>query len=217
MPPGVKICGLTRIADVEWAVSCGADAIGLVMVPSPRQVDERSARELLRAAGPDVIKVAVFRFVSDDDVRGLTDLGFDAVQGEGAPAMPASLAFLPVVNDGPRLRSRAADALSAGHHSAVARFDRLGSPALLLDGPRGGGGGVAADTRRATALARCHRIVLAGGLTPENVAQSVAAVGPVAVDVSSGVESGPGLKDRQRVKAFIEAARATAVTRETIS
>ncbi len=217
MPPGVKICGLTRIADVEWAVSCGADAIGLVMVPSPRQVDERSVRELLRAAGPDVIKVAVFRFVSDDDVRGLTDLGFDAVQGEGAPAMPAALAFLPVVNDGPRLRSRADDALSAGHHSAVARLDRLGNPALLLDGPRGGGGGVAANTRRATTLARCHRIVLAGGLTPENVAQSVEAVGPVAVDVSSGVESGPGLKDHQRVKAFIEAARGTAVTRETIS
>ena len=217
MPPGVKICGLTRIADVEWAVACGADAIGLVMVPSPRQVDERSARELLRAAGPDVIKVAVFRFVCDDDLHGLTDLGFDAVQGEGAPAVPTTLVFLPVVNDGPRLRTRAADALSAGHHSAAARLDRLRNPALLLDGPRGGGGGVATNTRRATALARCHRIVLAGGLTPENVAQSVAAVGPVAVDVSSGVESGPGLKDHQRVKAFIEAARGTAVTRETIS
>ncbi len=76
---------------------------------------------------------------------------------------------------------------------------------------------MAADARRATALARCHRIVLAGGLTPENVARSVAAVGPVAVDVSSVVESGPGQKDRQRVKAFIEAARAKAVTRETIS
>jgi len=217
MSPHVKICGLTRVADVEWAVACGADAIGLVLAPSPRQVDKRSARELLRAAGPDVIKVAVFRFVSDDDVRGLTALGFDAVQGEGAPALPTTLAFLPVVIDGPRLRSRAADAVSARHHSAVARLDRLGNPALLLEGPRGGGGGVAADTRRATALARGHRIVLAGGLTPENVARSVAAVGPVAVDVSSGVESGPGLKDRQRVKAFIEAARAAAATRETIS
>ena len=169
MPPGVKICGLTRIADVEWAVACGAEAIGLVLAPSPRQVDRRSARELLRAAGPDVIKVAVFRLVSDDDVGGLTDLGFDAVQGGGAPAMPTTLAFLPVVIDGPRLRSRAADTLSAVNVSAVARLDRLGNPALLLEGPRGGGGGMAANTRRATALARCHRIVLAGGLTPENV------------------------------------------------
>ncbi len=220
MPPGVKICGLTCIADVEWAVACGADAIGLVLVPSPRQVAERSVLNLLRAAGPDVIKVAVFRFVSDDDMRGLTDLGFDAVQGErrveGVPAMPATLAFLPVINDGPRLQSRADDAVNAGHHSAVARLDRLGNPALLLDGPRGGGRGVAADTHRATALAQCHRIVLAGGLTPENVARSVADVGPVAVDVSSGVESGPGLKDHQRVRAFIEAARATTVTKETI-
>ncbi len=76
---------------------------------------------------------------------------------------------------------------------------------------------MAAETRRATALAQCHRIVLAGGLTPENVARSVADIGPVAVDVSGGVESRPGLKDRQRVKAFIEAARATAITREAIS
>ena len=62
MPPGVKICGLTRVADVEWAVVCGADAIGLVLAPSPRQVAKRNVRELLRAAGPGVIKVAVFRF-----------------------------------------------------------------------------------------------------------------------------------------------------------
>lgn len=221
MPPGVKICGLTRVADVEWAVACGADAIGLVLAPSPRQVAKRNVRELLRAAGPDVIKVAVFRFFSDDDVLGLTDLGFDAVQGggkeEGVPAMPATLAFLPVINDGPRLQARAANAMRAGHRPAIAGLDRLGNPTVLLDGPRGGGGGVAADTGRAMALARCHRIVLAGGLTPENVARSVAAVGPVAVDVSTGVESGPGLKNHQRVKAFIEAARAPAITREAIS
>ena len=213
----MKICGLTRVTDVEWAVVCGADAIGLVLAPSPRQVARSRTQELLRAAGPDVIKVAVFRFVSDDDVRGLTDLGFDAVQGEGAPAMPATLAFLPVVTDGPRLRSRAADLLRAGYHSVGAGLARLGNPTLLLDGPRGGGGGVAADPHRATALARCRRIVLAGGLTPENVARSLAAIGPVAVDVSSGVESSPGLKDHQRVKAFIEAARATATTTEAIS
>lgn len=211
----MKICGLTRIADVEWAVACGADAIGVVLAPSPRQVDRSSVRELLRAAGSNVIKVAVFRFVSEDDARGLTDLGFDAVQGEGTPAMPATLAFLPVVLDGPRLRSRAADVLSAGRDATG--LDRLGNPTLLLDGPRGGGGGLLADTRRATALAQCHRIVLAGGLTPENVAQSVADIGPVAVDVSSGIESSPGLKDHQRMKAFIEAARATATTREAIS
>ena len=135
MPPGVKICGLTRTADVEWAVACGADAVGLVLAPSPRQVDNSSARKLLRAAGPNVIKVAVFRFVSRDDLSQLADLGFDAVQGEmdGMPAVPTTLALLPVINDGPQLRSRAAGLPAVGRRPAVDGWDRLGNPVLLLD------------------------------------------------------------------------------------
>jgi len=219
MPPCVKICGLTRTTDVEWAVACGADAIGLVLAPSPRQVDHRSVRELLLAAGADVIKVAVFRSVATANVGRLADLGFDAIQGGGetVAATPDTLAFLPVVTDGPGLQSRATMALNRVRQAGSAVWSRLGSPDLLLDGPGGGGGGVVVDMCRARALALCHRIVLAGGLTPENVARSVAAIGPVAVDVSSGVESGPGLKDHQRMKAFIEAARTVAPTTEAIS
>ena len=214
----MKICGLTRTADVECAVTCGTDAIGIVLAPSPRQVEYRAARELLGAAGPDVIKVAVFRSAAGADLHQLADLGFDAVQGEVVvPAMPDTLAFLPVVTDGPRLESRATTALAGGHQANSAALSRLGAPDILLDGPRGGGGGVLADTHRARALALGHRIVLAGGLTPENVARSVAAICPVAVDVSSGVESAPGLKDHNRLKAFIEAVRTAATTTEAIS
>ena len=219
MPPSVKICGLTRTADVEWAVSCGADAIGIVLAPSPRQVDRGRAQELIRAAGSAVIKVAVFRSTAGADLQQLSDLGFDAVQGEPAvmPATSTPLVFLPVVIDGPRLQSRVTTALAGWRQAGSAAWSRLGNPDLLLDGPRGGGGGVVADINRARVLAVGHRIVLAGGLTPENVARSVAAIGPVAVDVSSGVESAPGLKDHNRVKAFIEAVRTAATTTEAIS
>ena len=218
MPPRVKICGLTRTVDVEWAVACGANAIGIVLAPSPRQVDHGRARELIRAAGSDVTKVAVFRSAAGADLQQLSDLGFDAVQGEAVvmPARPTTLAFLPVVIDGRQLQSQVTTALAAGHRADAAAWTRLGNPDLLLDGPRGGGGGVVADIHRATDLASVHRIVLAGGLTPENVARAVAAIGPVAVDVSSGVESAPGLKDHRRMEAFIEAVRTTATTTEAI-
>jgi len=86
---------------------------------------------------------------------------------------------------------------------------------LLLDGPAGGGGGLRADASRARRLAARCSIVLAGGLRPDNVARAIRAVGPVAVDVSSGVESAPGAKDRDLVHAFIEAARDAAAGKGT--
>lgn len=217
MPPHVKICGLTQIADLEWAIGCGVDAIGLVMATSPRRVSEKIARRLLLAAGSEVIKIAVFRSLVAADLRLLADLGFDAVQGEGSPASPVALPLLPVIIDGPRLQARVAGVLGIPRRWSPGAMSKLGHPALLLDGPRGGGGGVTADTHRAKQLASRHRIVLAGGLTPENVARSVEAIGPVAVDVSSGVERGPGMKDHGRVKAFIEAARTAAISTEASS
>ena len=213
MSVGVKICGLTTVADIEYAVSHGADAIGIVLVPSPREVDRELARDLLLAAGPNVIKVAVFRTVSTVDVSGLADLGFDAVQGQGAgagaPDIPGGLGFLPVITDGADLLARA--------NSALGTLRGLGNPTLLLDGPGGGGRGERVVTARARRLARSYPIVLAGGLTPDNVAWAVNVISPVAVDVSSGVESRPGRKDHGKVQAFIEAARAAAPRTEPIS
>lgn len=200
MPVRVKICGLTTPADVEWAVASGADAIGIVQTPSLRHVDRRTATTLLRAAGSGVVKVAVFHGVTAAEIDEAADMGFDAVQAEQLPAqLPRGLGVLPRITDGPGLKARV---------NALARLDsdrlaRLGDPELLLTGPMGGSRGNPPDRHRARKLAASHRLVLAGGLDPGNVARAIEIIQPVAVDVSSGVERSPGHKDRDLVKAFI--------------
>ena len=200
----VKICGLTTPADVEWAVACGADAIGIVRAPSLRQVDARTAGALLRAAGSGVLKVAVYREVDQAGMTESLGIGFDIVQAERFPdTLPHEAAILPVITDGPQLNARIAR-LPAPPEMGL---ERLGSPRLLLDGPQGGGRGMRPDRHRARRLAASYPIALAGGLNPRNVARSIEIVRPVAVDVSSGVEVTPGRKDRELVKAFIVEAR----------
>ena len=208
----MKICGLTTTADVEWAVACGADAIGIVQAPSLRQVDRRTAETLLRAAGSGVLKVAVFREVDPPQLLDLLSMGFDAVQAENLPeVLPPGLAILPVVTDGRHLMAR----VKALPRVVSGGLTQLGNPELLLDGPMGGGRGMAPDRHRARKLAASRRIVLAGGLKPRNVARAIEVIRPVAVDVSSGVERSPGCKQRDLVKAFIVEARSALLKEET--
>ncbi len=212
MPIRVKICGLTTPADVEWTVACGADAIGIVQAPSLRQVDRRTAETLLRAAGSGVMKVAVFREVDTPQLLELVSMGFDAVQAERLPeAVPPGLAVLPVITDGPYLMAR----VKALPRVVDGGLAQLGHAELLLDGPIGGGRGMRPDRHRARKLAASHRIVLAGGLNPRNVARAIEVIRPVAVDVSSGVERSPGCKQRDLVKAFIVQARRALLKEET--
>ena len=194
----VKICGVTSPEAVEAAVAAGADAIGFVLAAdSPRRLAPADARRLAALVPPFVARVAVLRHPSFDEARAAIDaIAPDLVQAEPSTAIERAIEgrvrLLPVLHDGPGLLERLP----------------FGAPAVLLEAEGRGGRGLAPDLERAAALARRVRLVLAGGLTPDNVAAAIAAVRPFAVDVSSGVESSPGVKDPRRIAAFIAAARA---------
>ena len=194
----VKICGIRDVDAARIAVEAGATAIGLVFAESPRRVEPVAAARIAAALPPDVAAVAVFRYPSRDDVlRVLAAVPVDFIQAErGAAALAAEetgVPLLPVLHDGPGL----VESLPADESGPV-----------LLEAAGRGGRGVRPDWSRAARLAERCSLVLAGGLGPDNVADAIRRVGPAAVDVSSGVESRPGVKDAQRIRAFIREARA---------
>lgn len=184
----MKICGLCRPDDVRAAVDAGADAIGIVCCPSARRVED--AAPLLRVAG-GAVRVAVFRTWDGEDLDG-----FDLVQAF-AFGRPPPIPRLWAVRDGVGTVPE--------RGPLFPRFP----VAFVLDGPGDGGAGLPADRERAAALARRFPLALAGGLQAETVGAAIRAVRPVAVDVSSGVERTPRIKDPARIRAFVDAARAT--------
>ena len=193
----VKICGIVTPEAAAAAVQAGADAVGFVFADSPRRVDVERAGEIARSLPPFVTRVAVFRYPRPHEVADVVRrLRPDLVQAEPVAglreALVTGVAFLPVLHDGADLDRRAAE---------------LGQPALLLEAAGRGGRGVAPDPERAARLARRFRLVLAGGLTPENVAAAIRRVRPFAVDVSSGVESAPAIKDPERIGRFVDEVR----------
>ena len=201
----VKICGLASEEAVRAAVEAGADAVGFVLAPSPRQVTLQHARELLEHVPAHLERVAVFARAEREDLEAACFAGFDAVQAEaGSPLddLPCGAFALPVVRDGEDLEERLGAVLVPHDWSEGSLRG-----AIVVDGPRGGGQGVAVDPARARAASRTRPLVLAGGLTPENVAERIAAVAPVAVDTSSGVEAARGRKDPARIHAFVSRAR----------
>ena len=197
----VKICGITRLEDAEAAVAAGASAIGFVFWPnSPRFVDPHRARRIARALPPFVTPVGVFVNQPVDYVRGvasLVRLGAVQLHGDELPEYAAGLST-PVIR-----------AVSAMDGSSAA----WPPPALLLldahDPVKRGGTGKTIDWTAAAGVAAQRQILLAGGLTPENVAEAVAIVRPFGIDVSSGVERAPGIKDHQRLRALFEAVHDT--------
>ncbi len=203
----VKICGLTSPTMIADAASAGADAIGLVLAPSPRRVTPERAGELLATVPPGIERVAVFAEPGEGELEAIRDLPFDGLQAsagwQGASALPNGWFFLPVLHDGEDLEERAR--AIAGEQEVPARPSLRGM--FLVDGPRGGGKGIPVDLDRAARAARYGRASLAGGLRPETVAEAIRRVRPAAVDVSSGVESAPGVKDPVLVARFVAAAR----------
>ncbi len=220
----VKICGLTRLEDALAAVEAGADYLGFIFYPpSPRAIAPEAAAALairLRAAAaerfarPDRPRlVGVFVNASPAAIRAtLAQCGLDLAQlsGDEPPEVvtdPASPLFGRAYK---ALRPRSAEEAAAGSARYLAP-DTLPGPRLLLDTPHGrlyGGTGETGDWALAAALAAATpRLMLAGGLTPDNVAAAVARVRPFAVDVAGGVESAPGIKDPDRVRAFIATAK----------
>lgn len=191
----VKICGLSTPRAVAAAVEAGADALGFVFAESPRQVTPKRAAQLCRDVPPVMIRVAVMRHPAPAEWQAVAEtfepdwLQTDAPDFAGLD-VPERFGRLPVVRD--------TDALDPS---------ALPAAELLLFEAAGSGQGMQADWDRAAQLAAGRQIVLAGGLTPDNVGEAIARVRPYGVDVSSGVESRRGVKDTGRIAAFIEAVR----------
>lgn len=190
----VKICGLTTPEGVAAAADAGADAAGFVFSPSPRRVTPARARSLAAALPSRVRRVAVFRRPPPGWIaRVLEEFPADWVQSDAADLPGADLggaAALPVLRSGAPLPTLLPDL-------------------VLFEGPDSGAGRVA-DWGAAAGLARRTRLMLAGGLNSGNLAEALAAVRPWGVDVSSGVESAPGIKDPALVTAFVAVARRAA-------
>jgi len=207
----VKICGVRTAAELLHAAECGADAVGLNFhPPSPRSLSPAQARELLDRLPPFVEAVGVFVQRRLDELRELLgELGrVRTVQVHGGePEVVAAAPYHYV----PALQVRdEADLRRAEAYLEACRARGSLPAALLLDGHAPGLAGGTGRTAPWALLAGFRPgvpVILAGGLTPENVAEAIRAVRPYAVDVASGVESSPGVKCPEKVRAFIEAAR----------
>ena len=197
----VKICGITRREDAEAAIELGANALGFVFWPrSPRYVDPEQARSILGALPPFITTVGVFVDQTARLINGVSArVGLSAVQlhGDEPVAMVDDI-------ERPVIKALAmSDELDADDADAWPERVRL-----LLDvhdPVQRGGTGRTIDWGRAAGLAKRRPVLLAGGLRPENVADAVRTVRPYGIDVSSGVESAPGVKDRALLSALFRA------------
>jgi phosphoribosylanthranilate isomerase len=197
-----KICGLTRATDARAAVAAGARALGLVFAPSPRQVTPEQARRLLAAVPTTVLRFGVFVDQPWKWVRGLAqDLHLDRLQFSGSESAEYLQHFHPaqIVK---ALHPRAGEV-------APRRTPAPRAGTLLVDAwsPQAAGGtGLVANWAYARALRRFPQtLILSGGLNPGNVAEAITRVRPDMVDVSSGVEKRPGIKDPAKIRAFMAA------------
>lgn len=191
----VKICGLKYAATVDVAVRAGADALGFVFAESPRQVTARHAAFIAAKIPEHVLRVAVMQHPTPqewDEVQAI--FCPDVLQTDAEDYRHLDIAEditrWPVIREG-----------------AVPAEDEL--PDMFVYEGKSSGQGEAVDWRVAARLAEHRQLILAGGLSVENVAAAIRQVGPYGVDVSSAVESSPGEKDPNLIRAFIEAVRAT--------
>jgi phosphoribosylanthranilate isomerase len=198
----VKICGITREQDARLAVSLGATAIGFICWrSSPRYVAPADGARIAVVLPPSVRRVGVFVNADRDEIeRVAREIGLDTVQlhGDESPELARDLGW-------PVIRALSLDAIGT---SDV--LERWANVPILLDAHdpvRHGGTGRTIDWDRAAQVARSREVILAGGLRPETIAEAVTRVRPAGVDVSSGVESAPGIKDESRLRALFDALR----------
>jgi phosphoribosylanthranilate isomerase len=200
----VKICGVTNVADALAAAEAGADMIGLNFYEgSPRHITLATALEIHRALPPFVLRVGVFVNPAEELVmRALGDCGLSLLQFHGDETSAFCTQF----------GAMSLKAFRIQNASSLAALENFQADAFLLDAYSKSGLGGTGETFNWDLAVEAQKfgkpIFLAGGLTPENVADAVRQVQPFAVDVSSGVESAPGKKDITKVRAFIKAAKA---------
>jgi phosphoribosylanthranilate isomerase len=206
MTPLVKICGIRRLGDARLACEMGAAAIGFVFWPSsPRFIDPDRARAIVAELPPFAAPIGVFVDQSPDYIAGVAGLvKLAAVQLHGSEPPEAFLTS--------RVRVIKAVPVNSSFEPARACADLPARATMLLDAHdpiRRGGTGRTIDWEGAADAARRRRVILSGGLTCLNVAAAIAKVQPYAVDVSSGVEAAPGVKDREKLEAFFAAVTGT--------
>jgi phosphoribosylanthranilate isomerase len=198
----IKICGMTSADAVAAAAAAAVDAIGFVFAPSPRQVTPGQAAQLAALAPPGILRIAVTQHPQqmqvDQICRNLEPDYFQTdVEDLCELTIPAQVKLLPVVRCGRKVPSPL-------------------PKRVVFEGPSSGTGAVS-DWGRAAELARHTELILAGGLSAHNVAAAIEAVRPFGVDVSSGVESTPGIKDPVKIREFVRAARSAALRMEHAS
>jgi len=200
----IKICGITRERDALVAAELGVEAIGFVFWPgSPRAITADAARAIVGAVPPTTVKIGVFVNQSRDEVRAIAEAtGLDGLQFHGDETDEDMVAqTLPVIKAVP-LGQPGDEERAIGLPAGVV-------PLLdVFDPVRRGGTGRTVDWDVAARIAFKRPTMLSGGLTAENVGEAVRRVDPWYVDVSSGVEASPGVKDERKLRAFVEAVRA---------
>ncbi|HOB17869.1 MAG TPA: phosphoribosylanthranilate isomerase [Candidatus Methanoculleus thermohydrogenotrophicum] len=190
----MKVCGVTTVADAIMVADCGADAIGVVLAtPSPRSVTPERAAAIFAAVDPLVITVAVTATTADAEIDAILRLRPGAIQVPAACEVP------------PASRVRVIRSVSPGDPVPD------DCDAVVVDGSQGTGLEFDKEYTRHVIERSSVPVILAGGLTPENVGEAIDTFHPAAVDVASGVELYPGVKDPGRVRAFLLACRKSEV------
>ena len=195
----VKICGITSVPDALLAAEEGADYVGLIFAKSARKIDTRRAHDVLWNLPKGVQAVGVFMNQPIDEVRGILDatgLKIAQLHGAESPRFCKELGVQVI---------KTFDTFSDGSLEKLKSYDAY---AFLLDLPKGAGARSHLDPGWATLAKRHGRVMLAGKLTGQNVGELVVRVRPYGVDSCSGTEKSPGVKDRAKVREFIQAARA---------
>jgi phosphoribosylanthranilate isomerase len=195
----VKVCGTTSEEDALLAVAMGADAVGFIFAPSTRQVAPRLVRDIVKRLPPEILTVGVFRDESPDRV-------IEIVQGTGLRAAQLHGHESPAQSQQVKARVPVLFKAFAAGDAAVRKAREHGAAAILVDNPQPGSGQVF-DWSLAEDVPGGLRLVLAGGLGPDNVADAIHTVHPWGVDACSGLESSPGKKDPRKLRAFIANAK----------
>jgi phosphoribosylanthranilate isomerase len=195
----IKICGITRVDDALCAAGSGADAIGFIFHPSsPRYISPERAKQIVAALPRGIVTVGIFVNREAEDVaRTAADCGLDLIQLHGDESPEYCRRFPP------ERIIKAVFPRSPEDFRALAAYAVRSFLADAQDADRYGGTGKRADWELAARLAKERPFILAGGLSIDNIGEALAAVAPAAVDINSGIERSPGIKDHDRMKRII--------------
>jgi phosphoribosylanthranilate isomerase len=208
----IKICGITRLEDALCAASSGADAVGFIFhKPSPRYIAPEQAKAIMDRLPKGIAKVGVFVNLPAEEVKMTADAcRLDLIQLHGDEP-PAYCGLFPPGQVIKAISPQTADALTALHRYPVRAFLVDAS-----DAGRYGGTGKRADWGLAAALQKTHPLILAGGLDAQNINAAIESVDPQAVDINSGCEFSPGIKDHDLIRRIIKIIRQKASSRQNV-